>query len=249
MACGSSVCSPRACGLEMRSATSIRYCAACAIRPPARRRSPSSCVAASGAFRPSHCRRWIRARPGADKPDTGLRVTWLGHSTVLIEIDGLRVLTDPVWGQRASPSRLPGPKRFQPVPGRAARAAAARPRASSRTITTTISTIRRSASSRSSTCRSSHRSASARTSRPGASRRSASPSSTGGNRYALPKRICQSPPRRRNISPAAVCTIATRRCGRRCDPHRRATQCSSAATPVSPRSTPRFASGSDRSTS
>ena len=50
------------------------------------------------------------------KPDTGLRVTWLGHSTVMIEIDGVRVLTDPVWGPRASPSRLLGPKRFQPVP-------------------------------------------------------------------------------------------------------------------------------------
>lgn len=50
------------------------------------------------------------------KPATGLRATWLGHSTVLIEIDGLRVLTDPVWGPRASPSTLVGPKRFQPVP-------------------------------------------------------------------------------------------------------------------------------------
>jgi hypothetical protein len=30
------------------------------------------------------------------KPQSGLRVTWLGHSTVLIEIDGVRVLTDPV---------------------------------------------------------------------------------------------------------------------------------------------------------
>jgi L-ascorbate metabolism protein UlaG (beta-lactamase superfamily) len=51
-------------------------------------------------------------RPAA----SGLRATWLGHSTVLVEIDGLRVLTDPVWGPRASPSRLAGPKRFQPVP-------------------------------------------------------------------------------------------------------------------------------------
>lgn len=49
-------------------------------------------------------------------PDTGLRATWLGHSTVLLEVDGVRLLTDPVWGQRASPSRLVGPKRFQPVP-------------------------------------------------------------------------------------------------------------------------------------
>ena len=37
---------------------------------------------------------------------TGLRATWLGHSTVLLEVDGVRVLTDPVWGQRASPSQL-----------------------------------------------------------------------------------------------------------------------------------------------
>jgi L-ascorbate metabolism protein UlaG (beta-lactamase superfamily) len=49
-------------------------------------------------------------------PSKGLRATWLGHSTVLIEIDGCRLLTDPVWGTRASPSRLFGPKRFQPVP-------------------------------------------------------------------------------------------------------------------------------------
>ena len=57
------------------------------------------------------------ARP----PASGLRATWLGHSTMLLEIDGLRVLTDPVWGQRGSPSQLAGPKRFQPVPVQAAR--------------------------------------------------------------------------------------------------------------------------------
>lgn len=61
--------------------------------------------------------------PSLDPLDTwrrpvgsGLRATWLGHSTVLLEIDGLRVLTDPVWGTRASPLRLAGPRRFQPVP-------------------------------------------------------------------------------------------------------------------------------------
>jgi L-ascorbate metabolism protein UlaG (beta-lactamase superfamily) len=53
---------------------------------------------------------WARA------PQTGLRATWLGHSTVLVEVDGLRVLTDPVWGERASPVSFAGPKRFQPVP-------------------------------------------------------------------------------------------------------------------------------------
>ena len=48
--------------------------------------------------------------------ETGLRATWLGHSTVLLEIDGARVLTDPVWGERASPVTFAGPKRFQPAP-------------------------------------------------------------------------------------------------------------------------------------
>src|SRR4029453_13344031 len=39
----------------------------------------------------------------AKRAESGLRATWLGHSTVLVEIDGFRVLTAPVWGERASP--------------------------------------------------------------------------------------------------------------------------------------------------
>ena len=54
------------------------------------------------------------------RSNSGLRVTWLGHSTVLLEIDGFRVLTDPVWGQRASPLGFAGPKRFHEVPVRIA---------------------------------------------------------------------------------------------------------------------------------
>ena len=49
-------------------------------------------------------------------PDAGLRLTWLGHSTVIVEIDGVRLLTDPVWGERASPLAFTGPKRFHRVP-------------------------------------------------------------------------------------------------------------------------------------
>jgi len=45
-------------------------------------------------------------------PESGLRVTWFGHSSSLIEIDGMRVLVDPVWDQRASPFSFFGPKRF-----------------------------------------------------------------------------------------------------------------------------------------
>jgi len=49
-----------------------------------------------------------------EHPESGFRVTWLGHSTLLIEIDGVRILTDPVWGQRVSPLPFAGPKRFHP---------------------------------------------------------------------------------------------------------------------------------------
>jgi L-ascorbate metabolism protein UlaG (beta-lactamase superfamily) len=60
------------------------------------------------------------ARPGRGAfdvpPASGLRATWMGHATVLIEIDGRRILTDPVWSDRASPSTLLGPKRFFPPP-------------------------------------------------------------------------------------------------------------------------------------
>ena len=47
---------------------------------------------------------------------SGLRVTWFGHSTLLFEIDGVRVLVDPVFGPRASPVPFAGPKRFHPTP-------------------------------------------------------------------------------------------------------------------------------------
>ncbi len=45
-------------------------------------------------------------------PASGLRVTWFGHSGMLVEIDGVRVLIDPVWDERASPWQWFGPKRF-----------------------------------------------------------------------------------------------------------------------------------------
>jgi L-ascorbate metabolism protein UlaG (beta-lactamase superfamily) len=45
-------------------------------------------------------------------PPSGLRVTWLGHSTLLIEIDGHRILTDPTWSDRASPFGWTGPRRW-----------------------------------------------------------------------------------------------------------------------------------------
>ena len=47
-------------------------------------------------------------------PASGLRVTWFGHSSVLVELDGKRVLTDPMWSERASPLSWLGPKRWYP---------------------------------------------------------------------------------------------------------------------------------------
>ncbi|MCC8409699.1 MBL fold metallo-hydrolase [Mucilaginibacter sp. UR6-1] len=49
-------------------------------------------------------------------PATGLRITWIGHSSIIIEIDGKRLLTDPVWSQRVSFSQSIGPKRFFDAP-------------------------------------------------------------------------------------------------------------------------------------
>jgi L-ascorbate metabolism protein UlaG (beta-lactamase superfamily) len=49
-------------------------------------------------------------------PAEGLRVIWLGHSTLLVEIEGARLLLDPVWSERTSPWQRVGPKRFHPPP-------------------------------------------------------------------------------------------------------------------------------------
>ncbi len=48
--------------------------------------------------------------------DQAFTMTWMGHSSVLIEIEGVRVLTDPVFSKRASPFQWAGPARFHPTP-------------------------------------------------------------------------------------------------------------------------------------
>jgi len=58
---------------------------------------------------------WPTSVPVAPtKPDLnvdGLRITMVGHATVLIQAAGANILTDPVWSERASPVRFAGPKR------------------------------------------------------------------------------------------------------------------------------------------
>ncbi len=41
-----------------------------------------------------------------------LVATWIGHTSALLQIGGLNVLTDPIWSDRASPVSFAGPKRF-----------------------------------------------------------------------------------------------------------------------------------------
>lgn len=58
---------------------------------------------------------WTESEPGAPPPervDGGrLRATFVNHSTVLVQMDGLNILTDPVWSERVSPVSWAGPRR------------------------------------------------------------------------------------------------------------------------------------------
>lgn len=58
----------------------------------------------------------FRASEYAQLPASGLRLTWLGHATVLAELGGRRVLFDPVWSPRCSPVPFAGPRRLHPAP-------------------------------------------------------------------------------------------------------------------------------------
>ncbi|MHA7835724.1 MAG: MBL fold metallo-hydrolase, partial [Algiphilus sp.] len=64
---------------------------------------------------------WVRnlevppaSPPPARVDDGSLRLTFINHATVLVQVDGLNVLTDPIWSQRASPLSWVGPRRYRP---------------------------------------------------------------------------------------------------------------------------------------
>jgi len=69
---------------------------------------------------PSAWRKWIPSSYGPKPAEwvgaNQLRVTFVGHSTVLIQTGALNVVTDPIWSNRASPVRWAGPKRHR-APG------------------------------------------------------------------------------------------------------------------------------------
>ncbi len=61
--------------------------------------------------------RRIEAEPGPRPPERvarGIRVTFVGHATTLVQIDGINLLTDPVWALRSSPLTFAGPRRWRP---------------------------------------------------------------------------------------------------------------------------------------
>lgn len=63
---------------------------------------------------------WTEKKESAygEKPETmitnGIKITFVNHSTFLIQIDGMNILTDPVWSERTSPFDFAGPKRMRP---------------------------------------------------------------------------------------------------------------------------------------
>ena len=63
-------------------------------------------------------REWTDAEPGPPPPrrvgDGAIRVTFVNHATTLVQLDGVNVLTDPIWSDRASPFGFAGPKRVRP---------------------------------------------------------------------------------------------------------------------------------------
>lgn len=61
----------------------------------------------------------VRLNPATlHKPGTAPRLTWIGHSTFLIQYRDLNILTDPVFSERVSPLRFAGPRRLVPLPVR-----------------------------------------------------------------------------------------------------------------------------------
>jgi L-ascorbate metabolism protein UlaG (beta-lactamase superfamily) len=80
----------------------------------------------------AHVFAWMRSRVPSPWPQTlenppadavmprvsaiDMRITMIGHASLLIQMAGLNILTDPVWSQRTSPVQFAGPKRVR-APG------------------------------------------------------------------------------------------------------------------------------------
>ncbi len=93
--------------------------------------NPQAAAPQGGGSRRNFFRRWSGSSERAEWPDhvpvrptvpprriegDAMRVTWIGHSTVLVQTHGLNILTDPIWSERASPFAFAGPRRVR-APG------------------------------------------------------------------------------------------------------------------------------------
>src|SRR6185503_16053695 len=67
---------------------------------------------------PGPWKEWTEAKPGPPPPRRvawgELRVTFVGHATVLLQLDGVNILADPIWSDRSSPVGFAGPHRVRP---------------------------------------------------------------------------------------------------------------------------------------
>ncbi|XP_072775506.1 N-acyl-phosphatidylethanolamine-hydrolyzing phospholipase D isoform X2 [Taeniopygia guttata] len=119
--------------LPSRARPEGRHCPGCRRQSPAsgRRSGAPAPSAAAGLSRHTHSTGappeldkelpvlqpyFVQTPEDAGKTGAGMRVTWLGHATVMVEMDELVFLTDPIFSQRASPVQLLGPKRFRGPP-------------------------------------------------------------------------------------------------------------------------------------
>jgi L-ascorbate metabolism protein UlaG (beta-lactamase superfamily) len=93
--------------------------------------NPEGAAPLSARGRRNFFSRWASSSERADWPDhipvrptvpprrvdgVDMRVTWIGHATVLVQTQGLNILTDPIWSDRASPFAFVGPRRVR-APG------------------------------------------------------------------------------------------------------------------------------------
>lgn len=60
---------------------------------------------------PKHLENEFEDYPPVKYQEKGIRLSFVGHATVLIQVDGYNILIDPVWSKRASPFQFLGPKR------------------------------------------------------------------------------------------------------------------------------------------
>ena len=65
---------------------------------------------------PMDWKRLQQQRPASPSSSSPIQMTWLGHASVLIQVNGCTILTDPVFSQRCAPTQFAGPKRIRPPP-------------------------------------------------------------------------------------------------------------------------------------